>query len=561
MSLNNSLNIGHRAMTAQQSSITTTGHNIANVNTKGFSRQRSAHVAELPNGDGTGGGVRDGKIKRVFDRFSQNKVIEEQSNTSMFEARDKFLQKVEVVFNEMEGAGLRQVLNEYWDSWSLLANEPESDAARLKVRDQGDSLAKRFRSMNGELKTIRAEANSRVAGIVSEINLIANQIADLNRQIVVYESGDRVANDARDSRMQLMEKLSSLVDVRFFENNRGDMNVSVGHGWTLVEGRNVRPLKANLLGGELGMYHVEAAGKNEFRRDITEEIRSGELKEILDLRDRVIVEYLNQLDDMAFGLAQQVNQIHATGTGLNASYESLKSSYGLNEDARNVPLPFIKDGTFQVHLLSEDNDVLETYEIEVMAGVDTVHDIIDRFNETVGDTSFIYAGLEDDGSMRIQAGGGKRFIFGEDSTNLTMVMGFNNFFETLKGAEDMQVRDVIMQDPQNIATGRDLIPGDNRVALEISLLQTVPTMENNSQTFDEYYNGILADVGLRMQRNQVDKEHQENLLKQFTQIRDSVTSVNMDEEVANMIQQQRAYEAAAKFTSTIDTMMETVIRM
>ncbi len=561
-SLNTALNIGSRSLFTQQGGISTAGHNIANLNTEGYSRQKLHTHSEQPQPDGTGGGVKRGIPHRVFDRFTAKKIIQEESNSAVFDARERFLNKVEIVFNEMDDAGLRKALNEFWNAWSFLANEPESDAAREKVVDRSDALASRFRTMHSELRSIRAEANGRIAGVVAEVNTITSQIADLNRQISSYEILDRVANDARDQRQLLLEKLAQKVDVQWLESSRGELKVSVGKtGWALVEGRKARKLEASSLGGETAMYHIKGVGENGFKVELTNEFRSGELKETLEIRDETVVSYMQQLDDVAFGLAHNINRIHSSGTGLNSSFDRVKGAYGLNDDARMQPLPFIKDGIFQFHLVDEDGEFLSTYEIEMQAGLDTVYDIVNRINETVDDPLYFEASVDEDGAVVFQSGGGKRFIFGEDQTDFALVMGLNGFFETLRGAEDIRLSDLVMSNPNNISTGKDLVPGDNRVALEITTLQTQATMNDETMTFDEFYNGILADVGLRIERNQVEKEHQDNMLAQFKEIRDSVSSVNMDEEIADMVQYQKAYEASAKFMTTVDQMMETVIQM
>jgi flagellar hook-associated protein 1 FlgK len=140
-------------------------------------------------------------------------------------------------------------------------------------------------------------------------------------------------------------------------------------------------------------------------------------------------------------------------------------------------------------------------------------------------------------------------------------MGFNSFFETLKGAADLRISPRILEDPNAISTGRDLIPGDNQVALAIAKLQNQPTMRDETVTFGEYYNSILGDIGLKVQRNQVEKAQQDNMVQQFREIRSSISAVNMDEELADMIQHQKAYEASARYVSTVDEMMQTLINM
>ena len=180
---------------------------------------------------------------------------------------------------------------------------------------------------------------------------------------------------------------------------------------------------------------------------------------------------------------------------------------------------------------------------------------------TVNDPNLLKASLEDDGSMILQSGENRRFIFGEDQTGVTQVLGLDGFFETLKGAEDIRLSDKIQNHPNHISSGRDLIPGDNRVALEIAKLPTKPIMRDGTMTFSEYFSSIITDLGLKVGRNQSEMAQQDNMIQQFKEIRSSNSSVNMDEELTNMVQYQKAYEASARFLGTIDEMMETVINM
>lgn len=549
-------------MMTQQRGIATAGHNIANQATPGYSRQQVSTRTAAPDPTGVGGGAEAKPTSRVFDRFLQRKVIQETPQSGVYATREDFLAKIEVIFNEMDGTGIRSVMNDFWDSWSQLSSQPESEASRAKVRDQGDILGSRFRGMYKQLKSIRNEANTQVASTVNTINNLANQLAQVNRQIFSVEAGGAIkANDARDERNRLIEELSQLVDVNAVEDKSGQVSVFIGRDWSLVQKGKSFLLDASLKGGELGMYSVEGISGKDFRRDLTDIFRSGTLSELLTVRNETTVDYMNQLNDLAFGVASKVNKFHATGTGLNSSTNMMKSAFGLNQEARSQPLPFIKDGIFQVHLVDDMNNFLETYEVEVQAGIDSVHDIVNRINQTVGNPELLNASVEEDGSVFIQSGMGKKFVFGDDQTDITQVLGFNSFFETLRGAEDIRLSDRILRDPNTISTGKDLIPGDNQIALEIAKLQMSPTMRNNTMTFDDFYNGILGDMGLRIQRNQTEKAQQDNLVGQFDQIRQSVSSVNLDEELANMIQYQKAYEASARFVNTVDKMMETVINM
>jgi flagellar hook-associated protein 1 FlgK len=365
----------------------------------------------------------------------------------------------------------------------------------------------------------------------------------------------------RDARNQAIEELSDLVDINSFEDPNGRTTVIIGRDWTLVEGNNRYQLEGTMKGGELGMLRVDGVSTNDNRRDLTRTFREGEMSEMLRMRDETIVSYQHNLDEIAFSLAGKVNRIHATGTGINSAAEMMKSTFGLNPDALNQPLPFLKDGIFQLHLVDPHNEILETYEIEIQAGKDSLPDIVQRLNQTINDPGLLKASIESDGSLLLQSAPDYKFIFGEDQSSITQVLGLNSFFDTLKGAEDIQLSEHIRENTNNISTGKDLIPGDNRVALEIAKLQTRQTMRDETMTFDEYYNGVLTGMGLKIQRNKTEQAQQESMVRQFKEIRSSISAVNMDEELTDMMQYQKAYEASARFISTVDKMMETVINM
>ena len=560
-SLNSSLNLGQRALSINQRAMQTVGHNIANQETEGFSRQQVRSGTSAPDPTGLGGGADAQPTSRVYDKFVQRKILQENPRSEMFKSRGEFLQKIEIIFSETEGNGLHKALNEFWNSWSQLSNQPESEPARMRVKEQSDVLASRFRGMHSQLSGLRKEINGRLVATVNKVNELGQKVAELNRQIFSYEGRQRVANDMRDARNQAIEELSALVDVNSFEDPNGRTTVIIGRDWTLVEGINRYQLDGKMKGGELGMLNIDGVSTNDNRRDLTRTFREGEMAEMLRMRDDTIVEYQKNLDEIAFSLAGKVNKIHASGTGINSATEMMKSTFGLNSAALNQPLPFLKDGIFQLHLVDPHNEILETYEIEVQAGKDTLPDIVKRLNQTVNDPGLLQASIEGDGSLLLQSGTDYKFIFGEDQSSLAQVLGLNSFFDTLKGAEDIQLSGHILENTNNISTGKDLIPGDNRIALEIAKLQTRPTMRDETMTFDEYYNGVLTGMGLKIQRNNTEQAQQESMVKQFKEIRSSISSVNMDEELADMMQYQKAYEASARFINTIDKMMETVINM
>ena len=560
-SLFTQLDMGKRALVAQQSGMSTAGHNIANVDNESYSRQRVDLDPQHPVGSRFGAGVDLTGVERVTDGFLTRRVIGEQSRLGNTELREENLRRLEALFAEVEGFGLRDAFNDFWGAWGRLAAAPEAEIRRQDLLDSSQKLANRINGMHGDFTQVRKELNGRLAERVDKVNQLAGRIAELNMGIQQTDRGAGEANDLRDAREGALKELSRLVQIDWYENKDRVVNVSVAGGFPLVHGRKVNPLEASFDHEETGYFSLKGIDPQGITRDLTRLLHTGELKELVTLRDDVVVGYIDRLNELASELAFRVNSQHNAGTGLNATYDKLTSSFALKVDALNRPLPFLKDGLFRMHLVGKDNDLVESYEVELKAGEDTVADIVGRINATVARPDLLEARVNQDGSVTIEAKGAYDFVLGEDETDFSTLMGFNNFFENLQGAADFRINPRLKDKPNLISTGSGLLPGDNTIALAINQLQFEPTMNGESITFDEFYNGMLAELGLMINRSQEDVKNQRLIVDQFQKLRDEVSSVNMDEEVADMVQFQRGFEAAAKFVSTIDQMTQTVIDM
>ncbi|MBI4082016.1 MAG: flagellar hook-associated protein FlgK [Candidatus Lambdaproteobacteria bacterium] len=555
------LSMGKRSLTAQQAGMNVAGHNIANVNNEGYSRQRVNLEAQHPLKSRFGAGVDLQSVERLADGFVNKRLLSEQSRSGALELREQGLRRLEVVFNEVEGRGLRSALNAFWDSWGRLANHPEAEIYRAELITTAKELAKQIAEASADLGGVRRELNGRLAERVARVNQLSAQLAGQNTLVQRVERGAGEANDVRDAREATLNELARLVQIDWYEDNDHQVNVAVGNGWPLVSGRRANPLEASHQNEDAGMFSLRGIDAKGISRDLTGQLRSGELEELVRLRDETVVEFSTKLDKLASELAFKVNRLHATGTGLNSSTRALNSSFAFKPDALGKPVPFLTDGVFRVNLVGERNELLETYEVGIQAGKDTVGDIVKRINETVGDPKPFEAVLNKDGSVSLKSTGPQRIVLGEDETGFATVMGFNNFFESLRGAKDFRVSPRLVENPNLISTGKGLLPGDNQVALAIQGLQFRPTMDNDSTTFDEYYNGVMVQLGLLVQRSRADRQSQQLTQDQFRKLRDEISSVNMDEEVADLVQYQRGFDAAAKFIRTVDEMTKTVIDM
>lgn len=560
-SLFSQLDLGKRALMAQQAGMNVSGHNISNINNENFSRQRVSLEAQHPWRSRFGSGVDLKEVERATDRFLTQKLIGEQSRGAQLSAREDGLRRLENLMNDAEGFGLRQALNQFWSAWGGVANNPEGELQRTDLANAANTLARQIAGLGKELENLRREINGRLSERIDRANQLSREIATLNAKVQQVDRGSGEGNDLRDQREAALKELSKVIQIDWVEDDRKVVNVTVGGGFPLVHGRNAYTLEASLRGKDNGFYTVRGMDPKGFTRDLTRELRSGELAELVALRDETVPGYANRLDSLASEIALRVNRLHATGTGLNSSFTQLHSSFALKPDARTQPLPLLKNGLFRLNLVAPDNEILETYEVKIDAGKDTLADVVNRINEAVGDPDILRARVNPDGSMSIETSGKNRFVLGRDDTDFAVLMGFNNFFESLHGAADFHVNARLVRHPTEISTGHGLLPGDNTVALAIQNLQFAPTMDGESITFDEFYNGMSADLGLTINRTQNDKKNQDLILDQFQRLRNEVSSVNMDEEVADMVQYQRGFDAAAKFVSTVDDMTKTVINM
>jgi flagellar hook-associated protein 1 FlgK len=449
------LEIAKRALLGHQTSMTTIGHNMANVSTPGYSRQRVELRSAYPIERGNlilGNGLDAQYIQHIRDNFLTNQYRRETKSLGEWTYREKALAQIEAFLNEPNEDTLSDYLNEFWNSWLDLSNNPESSAARSAVKTQANLLANAFHSLDGQFKSLREETDRDIVTRVGEINQLTREIASLNQQIVGEELGASRANDLRDQRDYLIDQLSQLVDVNTREKASGAAVVMIG-AMAVVDGSDSYDLAT-----------VDATEDNYIRHDIVlkgtslrMKISGGELAGLIETRDKVIGGYMDKLDDIAEALVTNVNAVHKAGMGLNGS----------------TGLDFF--------------DPQKT-----TAGLISVDPLIEL------DVTRIGASLE-----------------GE--------------------------------------------PGDNRNALAIAELRNQALLNNGGATINEAYSTFVGNIGIASREAKNFKANYEVLVQQIDNSRQSVQGVSLDEEMANLVKAQHAYEAAARVITSMDQALDTLI--
>jgi flagellar hook-associated protein 1 len=329
------LEMGRRALQAQQRALDVTGHNISNANTQGYSRQEAVLKAtnpytvpgfNKPSGPGQiGSGVDVKEIRRIRDQFIDTQVRTENKSLGYWDVKKDALQKIEVIVNEPSDSGLRSVTDKFWESWQELSKNPESVAVRSVVRQRGIAVAETFNHLDRLYRDLQYDLNETIKVKVNDVNSIARQIADINTQVLSIEGTGDKANDLRDKRDLLIDQLSKIADTTTYENNLGVVNVKIG-GTDLVVNARVSELTV-AQGAGTGFNNVIWADTL-----IPTSLNSGELKGLLESRGYtdpatgkfggIIPDLRNDLDIMAKTMVEQINKIHRGGYDLNGNQDN-----------------------------------------------------------------------------------------------------------------------------------------------------------------------------------------------------------------------------------------------
>jgi len=525
-----SLEIGIRAVRTQRQALHVIGHNIANVNTPGFSRQRAILATTLPQGS-MGTGVKVERVERLRDEVIDFYIREENPTLARWKAKLEILEGLEILFNEPSDNSIGKILNDFWDSWADLANNPESGAARANVKEQGEALCEAFRSLYQNLKNLQVKIDEEIKTEVDQVNSIINQIAHLNEEIEKIELGGRAqANDLRDKRDLLLDELSQLINFKYQEMEDNTLRISV-YGQLLVSKTTVSPFLAEA--GENGFLEVKWKDSGE-----KVVITNGKLKGLLEARDEVIPAFLEQLDTLASTLIEQVNSLHRQGMGLNGTEEVV--------GWKDFTGTLASDGSFEI------NGVV----INVAAG-DDLDAVIAKINAQAPATG-VEAKREGDRLVLMPYSLNPQPVKITGDPDGIMLEEFGilaNFFKG-KGAEDIDIDDAIKEDLSKIAASSSGAPGDNNNALLILALKDALLFEGGTSTFSDYYGKMIANLGVQTKQTSGLKENQEVLLTQLENRRQSICGVSLDEEATNMILFQQAYRAAVYFLQVVDELLD-----
>ena len=315
------LNTGISALNAFQRQLATTGHNIANVNTEGYSRQRvtfDAREAHNTGGVGyLGSGVEIGSIARAYDDYQAGRVRTYNASQQDYQVFYERASQVDIVISDAT-AGLDKMMQDFFASVQDVSADPSSIPARNVMLNRSELLVDRFQSLNNWMDDLRRQANRDFETAATEINGIAQAIAGINDRIQeALNSDSSIPNDLLDERDKLIDDLSSYVTVNTVAQTDGSVNVFIGNGQAMVVGGNANTLAVtnNPISPDRKELSISLAGGGV--SNITEQITGGKLGGLLRFRSEVLDPAQNSLGLAAIGLADSFNAEHITGMDLD----------------------------------------------------------------------------------------------------------------------------------------------------------------------------------------------------------------------------------------------------
>lgn len=497
------LELSRRALSSQQAALNITGHNIANSNTQGYTRQIGNLTSTTPDtisisgrNLSLGSGVTLDTITRARDGFVDRQFRGETSKQQYWAAKQDSLTKVEDILNEPSDNSLSNDMNQFWVAWSDLSKSPENSGARSVVKERALTLIDSFHAISTQISDRQNDLDSQVNVQINQINVYANQIKDLNDQIKRAEVAGDNPNDLRDSRDNLVDGLSKIVSVRVTETRDPNFTDRQVNSYKVEIGDESKPQtlvndgQVNQLVGEKNQTGIGTGTAQNYITTVKWAggtllklgQNMGTLQANIEIRDDYLTGLMGKYDKLAAGIVTAVNELHKKS--LDPSDPSDK-------------------------------------------GTNFFHDPID--------------GPTDDPA---------------DDVPLAKVT-----------ASNIQLSADIIADINKIVTGRLGEAGDGSIATKISSLSSGWSEGSSidktayGTSLGDFYGATVAQLGVDVQQANRMKAGEDVLVTNVTNQRESFSGVSLDEEMTNLIKFQKSYSAAARMVTMMDDMLSTLMSM
>lgn len=611
------IELGKRSIMAHTDAISTAGHNISNANTEGYSRQRVQLKEfdplyrpdlERPERAGMiGQGIDVQSITRIRDEMLDQRITAQQNQESYWDTRSKYYTMIEQIYNEPDEVSVRSNMDKFWESWQELSINPESQAARQAVVTRGESLSDSIKSKWENLMGVGSLINSDIDSTVKQINSYANQIAAVNSEIVRSRGVGDNPNDLLDRRDLLVDKLSKLANITTDRRDPDEFMVHLD-GKVLVQGGVARNFDLVSLTDNNGYEKLVWA---DTREDAS--VSGGTLGALIELRDVDVRNEIQSLNTMTMNFSDLVNDVHRNAYGANnvtgldfftqhSFVENVNGNFDRNGDgvldhsyifrftgtttlnpqeqigfegvmtfsgpSGNVQVPYHPTDTVEtvINRINDSNG-------EVKAYIDRNNNLVLKGTtaQNVENPDFVIRHVEDSGFFLtgysgILAASGADGAYDFARADAVDSLAGTQFAVSpvLNPAGYIEVNGVIKNDVKSVAAAfRDdsgnVNAGDGRAAVEIASIRNTKVMIGHERTLDDYFADSVTNVGLKGEQAENNLKSHMAIMNDLRTMRDSISGVNIDEELSDIIKFQHGYNAAAKFVTIWDSLIDTVI--
>lgn len=565
MSLIGALNAGKSALAVQQAAIQVTGNNISNAGNADYTRE-SSDLSPSPDqqfqpGIFIGTGVDLTAVQRQIDDALEARIRGSISDNSSADATQQWLARVESVFSALGTDNLSTSMSTFFNSWSNLANKPQDIGLRQVVLQNGDTLAKKFNSQRQQLTDLTSNVTTELQSQVQAADNLASKVATLNGQIVTAEGGTGgTANSLRDQRDAVLQQLSQLMNISTVQQPNGSVNVYVGSE-PLVFDTNSRGVALTYRAGN-GTTTPTVVFKT--TNGTVPLGGGGQVGALADMQAR-ITGVVAQEDNLAHNLIFELNKLHASGqglvglssvTGTNAVADPTKP---LNRTAAGLAFA-PTNGSFVVHVRQKGGGLVTSTLVQVnLTGqpTDTTLNSLAASLNAINGVKATIAG----GKLQVAAANtAVDLSFSQDSSGVLAALGLNTFY-TGKDASDIAVNSAVLNQPQLLAAARNGDSADNQTALAIAAMESQPVTALNGTSLKDTYQAMIDGVASQTAAAKTNAQASQTVMNTLQAQRQTLSGVSLDEEAVNLMQQQRAFQGAAKLVSTINDMMQTVLDM
>lgn len=611
------LEIGRSGLNSASLNINTTGNNIANADTDGYTRQRVTNAEKVPSGCDyvvsqiynklSGQGVSTTGIEQIRSDYLDAQYRSNNSNYNYTEYKAQGNTYMEGLMNELDtDSSLTLSINSFYEALGEYASQDTtSEEFRTNVQQQAVSMTENFNSVYNEMKSLWESQNDSISTVADTINTTTQQLADLNKQIARYETSGTTANALRDQRNLLLDNLSGLVNVDYSVNsdNSSMVDVSIG-GVSVVDGSKSSDIlvgKSSQVNDASGEYtntlkvqtRVDENGVAIFKTlDLNEEVTSGELYAHMELTEgstdgnEGIPYYMNQLNGLAQHMSQAINDLHTEGyTYPDAENENVSQKGVLFFDVDQAQT---KSGILLMQTANKTQVYADSSNNLFLAEPDTSGNAV-PLTTTVGGVSYNLSlspdgtyfigkdqlGVAPDANLIQEASGAAYYALmqttdasGNTINQYTNAAGKTQTVEltdsAIKKAYDYSkvtagnfaISKAIKDSVWNIACASSAEVADNSGDNEV-ITSIFKTLED--QGFNDELDSIVAHFAISTKSNTDLLDTNQKLVDSVDAQRTSLSGVSMDEETTNLIQFKQMYSVCSRMITTEDDMLSTLI--